>query len=322
MAISADLGYILIMHTVFSKLIRKYFKKPAASTLILLLVALVTLPTTVILLNPEIPKKLKQFLLLEIPPKISCANTEFLYSEALKNYPNKNDIKIENPPENPSNFIEWKRNPNEPFLGYEGQIQKIIYLYNTDLNKAKSFLNKYLIPVVEKEGFIKDPLNELSINPGGILEEDTYHIGLINPKLKDFLVFEIDEIQSAENSTNTSSIYISCSNKSSFADGIYDKVLPSSVIQKELDTAKGENGISNSRFIIHNVYNNGDIIESAVLSYDWLSGYALWVAKVNGEYKKIFAGQQDPTCDLLESFKIEKGVNCIDSSSNDYRQTR
>lgn len=106
---------------------------------------------------------------------------------------------------------------------------------------------------------------------------------------------------------------VQCSDYDKYKD-LYISLLSTSLVQTELRSSyPGPSDSCTLALMIWGVFKN-DIVYTNV---SYCSGHALWLQKVNNEWKKIYTGQQAPPCSLIENLKIESGVDCLDDSIND-----
>lgn len=202
--------------------------------------------------------------------------------------------------------IIWKRNINEPYIGYPAKIQ-----IKADIKKSDADINQIyreiLDPKITAQGFIKNDTNTTKIN------NEEYDYGYT--KGDTIITARIDL-----NSYNKS-IYWSCGNKIKQYDDLYNDLLQSKIVKNVLQESYGENGLKNMIFRINNIYQN-NVIETGIGSYDWHSGFAAWFHKENNGWSEIAEGQDVPECSLLEKYKVNPGVDCFDPSDPTHTTTR
>lgn len=198
-------------------------------------------------------------------------------------------------------MVYWKRKSSEPYISYPAKtkVEITLHLKASDVNKLyKMSVDNKFSPV----GYLADPLNTATLT---LIRRYGYRNG------DSLIVVDICETYCPENYTY---IHFVCGIIDQKYDALYTELLSSLVVTDDLKTSSSnKNGFQDMFFGIWKIHQN-NILYTDIGTIG--GGHAVWVQKVNNEWKLLFKGQQAPSCSVLENSGIESGVTCWDQGSD------
>lgn len=248
--------------------------------------------------------------------KIDCSTPEALTQVIQGNLPKNVSSEVENLDRSnyhPSFFsISWKRNDSEPFIRYKGMNAQNMALRYPTLEEIKRLFEDKVEKEFIDEGFVKQGLYVLTANLSYPVYEYRYYKG------DNLYAVNISQSQDSKDyRRNRVNVGISCGQKDPKLDDLYTELLVQPVVQNEIKDSKS----AYPNFTIDEVHSN-NIVEGNIHTEYSGRGGSFWIIKESGIWKKLYTGQQEPECSLLESKGIESGVECLDRSISDYRKTK
>lgn len=221
-----------------------------------------------------------------------------------------------------------RRTSQEPLITYPGH--SILLVLRHDKKEITNSLQNNVTKMLEEQLFKQDPLN-IGYAKGDIM----YKVNVSNewvtfskPSYADHEVPIYNAKPDQPDAEEVSSLHIKCGVKNKEFDALYDELLPANEVKERVSQFSpitfGDDSIKTkpeSVFGIKKIHKN-NIVEGSIFGTAGGGGYALWLHKTNNEWEKVYSGQEQPECNLLEELKVGPGVDCYDKSLKDYSKTK
>ncbi len=164
-----------------------------------------------------------------------------------------------------------------------------------DSKKVDEFITKKLIPEYTKAGYMVDRQssdNTYGINSALTVEKDK--------KLVNIHIYENDK--------SVFFVDINCA----------ENIEPQTKIFKLLATHQAFNATKNTSTEVWDNKDNVYVIN--VFPKGSLAGHVIYTTSINNSWENLYEGQETPNCDIFESKKIGKGLDCYDQNTKNRRQ--